>query len=341
MAVQIKWRRDTAANWTANNPVLAAGEPGFETDTGAYKIGNGSAGWNSLTYGAFSANPIAALFSGRATDPSAPAAGNLTVYSKAIAGRQMLKQVGPSGLSTAIQPFLGRNKVGYWLPQGNSTTVPAVFGYTAPTGIGTATAVNVTTTNVFTRMRRLSYVTTTAATAYAGQRVAANQICMFGGFYKIVRFGISDPVVASPSLMFVGVSAANAAPSGGGDPSTLVNSIGVGHGGSDTNLKLYYGGSTAQTPIDLGANFPINTTNTDVYELALFAPAGNSNDIYYEVTRINTGDVATGLIAGDGNGIVVPAPMTLLNYCYHWRCNLATALVVSIDIMSDYIETDN
>ncbi|KKL07037.1 hypothetical protein LCGC14_2590060, partial [marine sediment metagenome] len=34
MAVQIQSRRDTAANWTSNNPTLAAGEIGIETDTG-------------------------------------------------------------------------------------------------------------------------------------------------------------------------------------------------------------------------------------------------------------------------------------------------------------------
>lgn len=51
MAVQIQFRRDTAAAWTAANPVLAAGELGLETDTTYYKIGNGSTAWNSLSYG--------------------------------------------------------------------------------------------------------------------------------------------------------------------------------------------------------------------------------------------------------------------------------------------------
>lgn len=41
MAVQIQFRRDTAAAWTAANPTLAAGELGLETDTSFYKIGNG------------------------------------------------------------------------------------------------------------------------------------------------------------------------------------------------------------------------------------------------------------------------------------------------------------
>jgi len=51
MAVQIQFRRDTAAAWTAANPVLASGELGLETDTSYYKIGNGSTAWTSLAYG--------------------------------------------------------------------------------------------------------------------------------------------------------------------------------------------------------------------------------------------------------------------------------------------------
>lgn len=50
MATQIQLRRDTAANWTSNNPTLAIGETGFETDTFKIKIGDGSTVWTSLSY---------------------------------------------------------------------------------------------------------------------------------------------------------------------------------------------------------------------------------------------------------------------------------------------------
>ena len=43
-------RRGTAAQWTAANPTLAAGEIGFETDTNQFKIGNGSSAWAVLSY---------------------------------------------------------------------------------------------------------------------------------------------------------------------------------------------------------------------------------------------------------------------------------------------------
>ena len=43
-------RRGTAAQWTAANSVLAAGEIGFETDTGKFKIGDGTNTWANLSY---------------------------------------------------------------------------------------------------------------------------------------------------------------------------------------------------------------------------------------------------------------------------------------------------
>lgn len=46
MALRIQLRRDTAANWVTNNPILLSGELGFETDTLKFKVGNGSR-WNA------------------------------------------------------------------------------------------------------------------------------------------------------------------------------------------------------------------------------------------------------------------------------------------------------
>jgi hypothetical protein len=54
MIVTFRIRRDTAANWTSANPVLALGEPGLETDTRRVKYGDGSTSWNALPYSAVS-----------------------------------------------------------------------------------------------------------------------------------------------------------------------------------------------------------------------------------------------------------------------------------------------
>ncbi len=50
MAQQIQLRRDTGANWSSVNPVLAQGELGVNLTTGAFKTGDGSTAWNSLPY---------------------------------------------------------------------------------------------------------------------------------------------------------------------------------------------------------------------------------------------------------------------------------------------------
>ena len=56
-------RRGTAQQWTTANPILAAGEIGFESGTNKFKIGDGVNTWSTLTYYA-SAAEIAALVDG-------------------------------------------------------------------------------------------------------------------------------------------------------------------------------------------------------------------------------------------------------------------------------------
>lgn len=43
-------RRGTAQRWKELNPILAAGEPGYEKDTGQLKIGDGLTKWTELEY---------------------------------------------------------------------------------------------------------------------------------------------------------------------------------------------------------------------------------------------------------------------------------------------------
>jgi len=61
MANTIQHKRGTAAEWTAADPTLAAGQVGVETDTGKFKFGNGSTAWSALGY--FTPAAAAAVFS--------------------------------------------------------------------------------------------------------------------------------------------------------------------------------------------------------------------------------------------------------------------------------------
>ena len=50
MAVKLQIRGDTAAAWTAANPILAIRELAIETDTHSFKVGDGITAWNALGY---------------------------------------------------------------------------------------------------------------------------------------------------------------------------------------------------------------------------------------------------------------------------------------------------
>lgn len=277
--------------------------------------------------------------------PTIPPADTVKVFNRRVAGRNMIAQIGPSGLDTALQPLLARNKVGFWCPPGNATTVPGVFGFTAYNTTGTVTTRSITTTNLFTRMCRLGFVSGAGAGSLCGARVIFAQITTgitfgsvgTGGFFKVIRFGSTDTV--STARQFVGISSSTAGPSNV-EPSTLTNVIGVGCGAANSNLFLYFGGSSAQTPINLGANFPANTASTDVYELALFCAPGVNNSVGWQVSRINTGDTVSGTLTAGTPGVQLPANTTLLTYAQSWRSNHTTAAAVGLDIFSDYIETD-
>jgi hypothetical protein len=50
ITARAQFRRGTAAEWTSVNPILASGELGLESDTGKFKIGDGTASWTDLVY---------------------------------------------------------------------------------------------------------------------------------------------------------------------------------------------------------------------------------------------------------------------------------------------------
>lgn len=50
MATRMQQRRGTALQWSTANPILNAGEIGWESDTNQFKIGDGTNHWNDLSY---------------------------------------------------------------------------------------------------------------------------------------------------------------------------------------------------------------------------------------------------------------------------------------------------
>ena len=47
---RILLRRDSATNWSTQNPALRQGEVGVDLDAKKFKLGDGFTSWNSLPY---------------------------------------------------------------------------------------------------------------------------------------------------------------------------------------------------------------------------------------------------------------------------------------------------
>lgn len=276
--------------------------------------------------------------------PTTPTLG-IKVFDRIVAGRHMLAQVGLAGVDTALQPLLARNKIGYWNPQGNATTVPGVFGLTAPTTTGTATSRTVAVTNGATRMRRLGYVSATTAAALAYQYINVAQFSGGSGtsgdnsgFFLVSRFVPSDAATVSGERFFVGMSSSTSAPTNV-EPNTLTNCIGMAQLSTDsTQFYLVYGGSSAQTAIAMGTGLgsPVGAS-VAAFEFAIFCNSATANTFYVQATNLLTGVVYTNTLTGSAT--VIPQSGTLLAWRI-WKCNNATALACAYDLCSMYIETD-
>jgi hypothetical protein len=281
-----------------------------------------------------------------ASDPPSPAAGRITVFGEDYAGRDMLTVLTSDGIDFPVQTILGMGRNGWWNPPGNGATVPGVCGIQTLTAVGTPTGRNITTTNLFTRSKRLGYVSASSVGSITSVRTASAQYSLgaavspapIGGFYLTWRFGCSDAATVANARQFVGLWSTTTAPTNA-EPSTLTNAIGIGNGAANSNLFMYYGGSAAQSPIDLGTNFPANTLSTDLYQLILYNSCASSTAVGYKVIRLNTGHEASGTINAGTPGLQLPANTTLLSLV-GWRSNNTTALAVGIDMGSIYIETE-
>ncbi len=118
-------RRDTAANWTAVNPVLLSGEWGLETDTRKLKIGDGVTAWNALAYNG--STP------GGPGDPT-----NLSIVNRTAAGLTIASSTG----GDADLPLATDQLAGLQAPSNRAKAEGAVqaVALTPPNGWSTSSA---------------------------------------------------------------------------------------------------------------------------------------------------------------------------------------------------------
>ncbi len=242
--------------------------------------------------------------------PTAPAAGGVKLYGMNF-GPGAPAFMLPNGKVQWVQSDLGDFSVQRFTPTPNSTSLVLETSI-ALSGVGTLTSVAPTVTSLFTLIPKVEFlVTTAAAAAIAGWRVTAGggrylrvgkDANAPGGFLVRTLWGPSTGVATATNRCFVGLSDANAAPTDV-EPSVRLNIVGMGWDAADANIQIMSNdGTGAATKIDLGASFPVPTTDrTSVYEVQLYSPNSLTQSVSYRVLRYNTTDKT---IAAEASGTV-------------------------------------
>ena len=269
-----------------------------------------------------------------AAPPSAPTDG-LSLYTEER-GLQFPAWVDEAGQTWEVSPGMVGSKWGTFNPVGNGTSI-SVVGINSNAS-GTATTRNVASTNLFTSTRRIGYTTGTTTNTAAGNRHNLQQFfrgnaANIGGFYFACRFGFSTADAANKSA-FIGLIGQTTQITGGTNPSSLTNLIGVGIDAGQTTLRFIRNdASGTATTTDLGANFPSNQIDNTLYDLRIYAKP-NAGNVYYWLKNLSTGNVTSGTVSTD-----LPAGTQLLCPQIHVS-NGASATSVGIDIVQYYIITN-
>lgn len=281
------WVKYTANGITASALTAGGSDTQIQYNDSGVLTGDADFTWDNtnkaLTLGGTNSDII---MKGITTEPTSPAANNLSIYSKAVAGKMVPKIIGPSGIDTPLQNAFWQNNWQLFYPL-NTT---GAFQGGAGSLLGTATALLPTTTNKYTAIRRAAYASVvTTANQQVGARTEARYFrgnsAGIGGFFFVCRFGFES--IKTGMRAFVGLSAGTTAVVTV-DPSTLTNMLGFGFDRLDSAWTFMHNdasGTCTKETISGQGTLATNNTGFDAY---IFC-APNDTKVSYRLDRVDTG----------------------------------------------------
>jgi hypothetical protein len=348
-------RRDTAANWTAANPVLLQGEWGFETDAGKLKIGDGATAWSALSYfsTAFAGETNVKINSDNlqlttpGSVPAAADASSIVPYPVDMANRFMLAIRGPTGAATLLQPSIFSNNIMMFNPQSGTVGTGSNSFQTAWTPGGTVTHPTPAATDVASSGRRTNYANIAASlNQLLGPRFNTDaERCFFrgnvantGGFFYFSRFRLTCP--AATVRLFSGLQGAAATVGLAASNAPAGPYCGLSHvttdpatGSGSLNFVAHDGTTRNALPINLTTADLV--TNSPLLEFSMYcAPNGGTiffrlDDVTNEVTYTNS---TTANLPG---ATVMMSPQCQAS---NGTANV-TVSTVSLDVYKIYVES--
>lgn len=265
--------------------------------------------------------------------PPAPIGGRLRLYGRERHGRGYLDVQGSGGRDYPLQPFLGTNSIRTHTP--NTTTTIQIYGMPV-TSVGTVSTPTLASTNFSTQFRRWRLTSAATSNSAAENRSAITHVWRgnaagLGGFTFITRINLST--LPANHRGFFGLTSSTGAISTTQSPIALTNCLGFAYESGETNWRFQHNDSSGSaTRVDLGANFPTNST-TAVFTMFVYS-ALNGSEIGYRLVREETGDIVDGSVNTD-----LPSNTTFMTY-HNYMNNGGTAAACSFDCGGVYIETD-
>lgn len=234
------------------------------------------------------------------TDPATPAANNIRVYAKSIAGRIMLKAKSASGVDYAYQPSLFQQQVTLATPGITATTISAI-GNGIPVLTGTGAAA--TTTQAQGAMNRITS-TTTAGSGAGVQTTTVGYYRGTGGtnadgFFYYARINFPETLATYTntstgmrffaglsSLAITGTTSMVSSDSPTGDYAGFQYSA-----VRDTSgyFQFITRNNTTQTTVSTGVALAVLKT----YDFTLFAAPGGST-VYWRIANLTDGTSTEG-----------------------------------------------
>lgn len=186
------------------------------------------------------------------------------------------------------------------------------------------------TTNTKTKALRQNIPTAATAGSSVGMHSALNGIRISdgagnGGFYFRCVFAFS--AWATGSRFFCGLRSSTSLISNV-EPTTLTNFFGFGANSTDTNIKIYCAGGTAQPSVDTG--FAISTT--ELYQVTIASLRDESNTVYASISKYSDGTESETILTAN-----LPAATTYLGPTL-WINNGVAAVVQSLDFVKLHAE---
>lgn len=174
-----------------------------------------------------------------------------------------------------------------------SSTAPSLRGFPAMSNSGTVVAAPLSSlSGVNQALPFLQFRSATTAGSVAGTRTTSNSARFVSDRGMAIRYRFGFSGLPAAGRAFVGLRSTASAWTNV-NPSTQTNLFGVGYDAGDTTLKLIYGGSSAQSPVDLG-EVGNSKSQWNVYDLVVtFSDLGLNWEVWRDLrTRIAGGNLS-------------------------------------------------